>query len=214
MKTILPESLLTSDYKAVGFDLDNTLYNEKDFITQAYNLIAIEVHEVVGVDPNDFKDFLLDLWIRLGSKSPQLFQKAFDHFHIKQELRDDLLGRMIAVFRSFVPHLKLDPQIENGLTQLQTQNKKLFLVTDGHAHLQMNKIKSLGLNQWFDEKNIWISEFGLEKPDAKIATKIPVLNNLHPKDVVFLGDHAVDESFAHHCGFDFIKVNFNEEYDD
>ena len=87
----------------------------------------------------------------------------------------------------------------------------IFLVTDGNAELQAKKIKSLGLNKWFDENNIGITDKykpHFIKPSIDIIGKIELFKeNINPKSVVFFGDRECDAFFAKNAGFNFVYVN-------
>ena len=54
------------------------------------------------------------------------------------------------------------------LSELAHRGVVIGMITDGRTISQKNKINALGLERWFDEKNIIVSEeFGSEKTDER-----------------------------------------------
>ena len=68
------------------------------------------------------------------------------------------------IYRLHTPSIKIDINTKNILTIIKERDELRGLMTDGRSIQQRNKIKSLGLEQYFSD--ILISEeFGSEKPN-------------------------------------------------
>lgn len=204
MPTFSTSDIITSPFKAIGFDLDNTLYDEYDFISQVYYKLSQIIAKEAHLEQDIVYNTLCCVWLQHDSKYPHLFQEAFTQ--LKITLNDSLKKELIQQYRNFSPDLKLSKRISFLLDQLSRQSKILFLVTDGHILLQKNKIEALGLTRWFNGNAIWISEMGYTKPSIEIASQISSIQTISPQDILFIGDHQVDEEFAKNCGFHFLKV--------
>jgi putative hydrolase of the HAD superfamily len=139
----------------IVFDLDDTLYLERDFVRSG--LQAVSRHAA----PQSRDTFFDWLWavFELGSTDPiaealRYFQLSFDK-HL-----------LVDIYRNHVPDLSVDTSTIRFLMQLKQADHSLGLLTDGRSKTQRNKIVALGLGQMFDE--IVVSEeFGSAKPDEK-----------------------------------------------
>lgn len=91
-------------------------------------------------------------------------ENAFEQLNAYLGLQIDL-KEYLQIYRSHKPTLSLSEDADITLKTLKTQGCVLGLITDGRSLQQRNKIKALGLYEYFEEENIVISEeFGSEKP--------------------------------------------------
>lgn len=189
-------------YKAIGFDLDGTIYDEYDFIEQAYRSVACVLSKVVDVDNQVIYKDLCHLWLEFGSSS-NIFQKALNIYSDKYD--EETIQRCVECYRNAEFELNLSKRAIMIFEYLTAMKTNLFIVTDGNSDLQRKKIEKLGLYRWFLPENIAISgDYGADyqKPSSFMANKINVLqDNLN--DVVYLGDRNIDRMFAENCGFKF-----------
>lgn len=138
--------------KVVCFDLDDTLYKEIDYLHEGYRVIA---HKLWGADWNRWYLQMID-WYMIG-------QNPFANIcEIRKDISIDIL---LSIYRYEVTELVLPLSEHKLLSRLKGIGIKLGIITDGRQVTQMNKIKALGLDRYFDEDMIIISEsFGSEKP--------------------------------------------------
>ena len=199
-----------SSIKAVGFDMDGTLYDECDFIVQVYRPISIELSKATGRDSEDIYECLLKRWLEKGSSYANMFQDTLIEARLSQQDFETVIASCLNIFRFYQPKLSLSGRVEKILTWL-SKTFPLFLVTDGGNQLQTSKIKSLGLTRWILTSNISISgsqKSCISKPDPRMCVSLDVFNDkvIEPQNVIFFGDRDVDENFARNCGFHFVKV--------
>lgn len=127
----------------VCFDLDDTLYKEIDFVESAYREIAVSekhpelVPKMMG-------------WRERGENVFLMFNKAIG--------KETLIAEYLKLYRSHYPTISLSDGVEDTLNELRHREITLGLITDGRSMSQRNKIKALGLERWFDNENIIISE--------------------------------------------------------
>jgi putative hydrolase of the HAD superfamily len=198
-----------SNLKAVGFDLDGTLYDEFDFIGQIYSRVA----EILVTDPantNLALDFMLARWLEKGSSYPYIFKETLEQFDPDQTGYKTKIDRALEIFRSFAPTLSLSSRMKFTLQELQNKYV-LFLVSNGSPILQRNKISALGLETYFKKCNIFISgDHGkeLEKPGTALNKKIECLSpTMKPEEIVFIGDREMDKVYARASGFHFVYID-------
>lgn len=189
---------------AIGFDMDGTLYDEFDFISQAYNTVAAFIAKQYNLKKSEVYKSLCDNWKKFGS-SANIFQKTFREFSIEPDV--EMVKECINRYRTADFNLIISCEMECLLNDLKSEGYKLFLVTDGNARLQRKKINELGLNRWFDEENIAISgDYGKEyqKPEAYMKDKIKILKS--EDKVLYVGDRDIDKMFAENSGFKFMSI--------
>jgi putative hydrolase of the HAD superfamily len=144
--------------KSIIFDLDDTLYNEIDYLNSAYKEIALFIAEksrgsiIAENIYNDLRFFY--------SRKKDAFLEIISKYNLKNILKEDLLK----LYRNHYPSINLTSENENLLKQLKANGYKLGLITDGRSIQQRNKIKALNIEKYFEY--ILISEeFGTEKPN-------------------------------------------------
>lgn len=194
----------------VGFDLDGTLYDEFDFIVQAYRRVlttwSIDNDEIGNCT---ILERMLLRWIEKGSSYPRIFDETLDFLQINQNKRDEYLKNALDVFRSTEPILILSQRMEIALRNFKNKHH-LFLITDGQPLLQQNKITSLGLNDFFNSTDIHIlgtygSEFS--KPNTEVISKLSFsLADIGKDKIVYIGDRMRDQKFAKNCDIGFCDI--------
>ncbi|MRT93417.1 HAD family hydrolase [Ancylomarina sp. 16SWW S1-10-2] len=134
------------------FDLDDTLYQEVDYLKSAYKEI---------VDPYVSSRIMymqMMSWFREGK---DVFQNLYENY----DLRKNKL-QLIEQYRKHFPNIKLNSGAKLFIEELYNYSIVMGLITDGRSLSQRHKIKALGLNDWINE--IVISEeLGSEKPNFK-----------------------------------------------
>ena len=142
--------------KVVCFDLDDTLYEEKDFLCSAFNEISVHVAQQVNVAPNEIYKIMMMAYD--AHRSP--FQEINSSFHVDLSIEE-----LLQMYRNHEPSIRLSSDMVDVLNTLNHSQCVLGLITDGRSITQRNKIKALGLSRFFSNENIVISEeFGSEKP--------------------------------------------------
>jgi putative hydrolase of the HAD superfamily len=186
--------------------MDGTLYDEFEFISQAYGNVAEEMFVESGISKNILYAKLCEEWLNSGSSRTDLFQHVYETC-TGIKMNHELLRKCIKAFRISKFDLCLPYRTQMILDNLTKKNKFLFIITDGNSELQRKKMRSLRLDQWFFDKNIYITgDYGAEcyKPDLKILDYIEP--QIRVKKCIYLGDRNVDREFAERAGFDFMYV--------
>ncbi|MEY2702377.1 MAG: hypothetical protein RLY43_1010, partial [Bacteroidota bacterium] len=92
--------------KVVIFDLDDTLYNEIDFLISAYNEISQFLSNVRGVDKskNEIFDYMFSVYLR--KKNP--FEQVISFLNIQNIKISDLLE----IYRNHLPNISLNDDVK------------------------------------------------------------------------------------------------------
>ncbi|HHX95324.1 MAG TPA: HAD family hydrolase [Clostridia bacterium] len=208
LKSLFP-NIDWNSIRVVGFDLDGTLYDELDFITQVYKPISEYLAKVCSCNPSGIYNWMVRRWLEKGSSYNRIFCEVLINRGVEQNAREVIISKCVEIYRSFKPNLTLPKRSCWLLDLFAEEFHDLFLVTDGSVSLQLAKIETLGLLRWFKTENIVITgAYGKEyyKPSVLSVGKIKVLRGISPHETVFWGDREVDEQFSNNAGFHFINV--------
>jgi FMN phosphatase YigB (HAD superfamily) len=212
MKSLYP-AIQWVDVNLIGLDLDGTLYNEIDFISQVYQPIAIEISRAKSVDSAKVYKELMEKWIEKGSSYNRIFEEALSDSGISDIERKQIIETCLNIFHSFVPKIVLGEYVQDFLSDAK-KDFGLFIVTDGNAKLQEAKFFSLGLDRWIRYENFGAcGRFGAgySKPSTQILKTLEVFESeFDPSTVVYFGDRDVDAKFARNSGFMFCRVHCME----
>lgn len=133
----------------IVFDLDDTLYNEVEFLKSAYSTMARELSS------EHWKTLYADMFSRYRSKK-DVFQYLEDCYKVPKEA-------LITQYREHRPNITAFPGVLSLMAQIKQKGGKIGVLTDGRGITQRNKLKALGLLEKID--HLVISEdLGTEKP--------------------------------------------------
>ena len=161
------------EYKTIGFDLDGTLYDEFDFIKEAYKSISLYVSDIVKHSQSDVYNIICSLWLKFGSSKKDLFQTFFKEFGFKPS--DKHINECLNFYRNTQPNLLLPARCRFLLNVINKENQDIFIFTDGNKVLQRKKIEALKLDQWFKKEKVFVSgDYGREyqKPETNILNRL------------------------------------------
>lgn len=157
------------------FDLDDTLYNEIEFLKSAFKSIAIEI------EPKSHN---------------QLFKKMFDIYNSGGNTFEYLMKRypekkitmenLLYLYRNHFPKISLKEGVLKLLKSIKSKNGKIGIITNGRSVTQRSKIKALGIEHFIDELII-SEEFGNEKSDESVYKYF--LKENPGKKFYFFGDN-------------------------
>ena len=204
----LSNQIKWEEIRAIGFDLDGTLYDEFDFIKSAYTAI-VESFNFESIQKAHMLDFMLSRWLEKGSSYPFIYDECLHSFVVSEDNKVEIIQRSLEIFRTHKPELQLSNRIFQLL--IDTRNTyELFLLTDGREKLQMEKFHALQLDRFFAKEDIHISGKygkGYEKPNTLVLDKIRSLQAGIPATAtVYIGDRKRDELFARNAGFHFCYI--------
>lgn len=127
--------------EAIVFDLDDTLYLERDYVASGFRMVAnLFRAESAMVFKWLWSDFCT------GERSRAL-ERVLIEFPMG-ELSADLL---VDTFRSHDPTINTLPGAHALLGRLRSSGRRLGMITDGDCVRQMKKVTALGLSTAVDE---------------------------------------------------------------
>lgn len=172
--------------KAVIFDMDDTLYSEKDYVRNGYR-------EITDLFPN-IKDAEKKLWSLFESKKP-----AIDEF-LKEEniYSEEIKEKCLQVYRYQTPRITLYDGIKEMLIRLKEKDYFLGMITDGRPEGQNAKIEALEIRGLF-EKIIITDELGgisYRKPNETSFRIMKEYLGVAYSDMGYVGDNLKKDFIA------------------
>ena len=124
---------------AVIFDLDDTLYSEKEYVRSGYRKIAEAFPQI----PDLYEKLLAAF-----KEGKPAIDAAFEE---SGALTDENKAKAIQTYRFQIPDIRLYPGVRDMLADIRAGGRKLGLITDGRPEGQRAKIEALGIENLFDE---------------------------------------------------------------
>ncbi len=160
------------------FDLDDTLYQEIDYLRSAYRHISEELEKKIKINLFD------EMWKRYVKKE-NVFEWIVKLFGSSNS--SITISYLLELYRYHTPDIRLKNDVKKFLDFLSIRNIPAGLITDGRSITQRNKLKALSLEDYFQD-TIISEEFGSEKPDER---NFLYFKNKYPnKEFVFVGDNT------------------------
>lgn len=141
--------------RCIVFDLDDTLYDEIDFVRSGYAAIADAVRKRFGIECRDL------LGERLETRQ---FEGAFQEVVRAYRLPDDALAFMVETYRAHQPAIQPRDGVVALLAAVKRRGVVVGCITDGRGATQRNKVAALGLGGILEPVLI-SEETGHAKPD-------------------------------------------------
>ncbi len=130
------EGAVKQPIKGVIFDLDDTLYNEKQYVRSGFKAVA----EYLGISEAES-----ELWRFFEMKLP-----AIDTY-LDQIGQSEKKAEALKIYREHKPLIYLNEGIVELISDLKEKGIRVGIITDGRPSGQRNKIESLGLNRLIED---------------------------------------------------------------
>ena len=171
-----------NEIKGVIFDLDDTLYSEKEYVKSGFKAVS----DYLGGGYEE------KLWGFFEAGKPAIDQLLNDIGHETEK------NTLLEIYRNHVPRINLYEGVEDIINQLKAGGKKVGIVTDGRPEGQHNKIKALGLDKLVDDIII-TDELGgsqFRKPCDIAFRIIQTKWRLSASEILYVGDNLLKDSQA------------------
>jgi len=169
--------------KAIVFDLDDTLYPEREYVRSGFRAVGEWAEERLKLSQAIVRAELQALF------DAEFRGDTFQWWLSEHGLPESLSDEMVRVFRTHTPRITLYPDAERVLEELKP-GYRLGLVTEGRRENQQGKIRALGLARWISAVVILGEEDRAEwKPSRKPFDRMLGMLSVAGKEAVYVGDN-------------------------
>ncbi len=163
----------------IVFDLDDTLYDEIDFIKSGFMEIAKYLQN------ENYYDFMLDIFTKEGSG--KVFNQLLEQYNL-----DIKLEKLIEIYRFHTPNISLS---EDTLKLLEfTKKNNTALISDGHYIMQKNKFRVLNLDEYINYP-IFTDFYHTKKPELK-PFKMVMSQYKNSEKFIYISDNPKKDFIA------------------
>jgi putative hydrolase of the HAD superfamily len=177
------------NWRAVVFDLDDTLYPERSFVLSGFKAVARWAETYLAIPAQEGYATLVALF-EAGVR-----EKTFELW-LGERATPDQIQRLVQVYREHQPDIQPFPEIEPILKRLKG-HYRLGLVSDGYLSVQMNKLAALKLEPYFDAV-VFSDQWGRAawKPSTKPFEA--VIHNLRvaASESIYIGDNPLKDFYG------------------
>ena len=172
---------------AIVFDLDDTLFEEKDFVLSGFHAVALDIAKTANVRQEIVFNCLLEEFHKNGRG--KIFNSALRKFALIDT--PDEITRLVQLYRQHPANIIFYPGVKSLLKQLH-KNFYLAVVTDGATETQTNKVNALRLQELVDYV-VYCWEIGAPKPDTKGYAMVLDYFNIPANHAMIIGDHPLND---------------------
>lgn len=174
----------------IAFDLDDTIYKERDFVLSGYRAVA---RYLATVSPAFDYNEMLHVMTTAPLNPFDSLEEYITNRAVQQSIQYSLdIPEVVDIYRKHVPDIEAPHALE-VFKALASAGYRLAMITDGRTVTQLNKIKALGIHDIIPEENISISEsIGGEKFTPVPFERMMKLNpDIH--HFVYVGDNPMKD---------------------
>jgi putative hydrolase of the HAD superfamily len=169
--------------RCVVFDLDDTLYLERDYVRSGFRAVEKWVEANLGV-----AGFHQLAWAAFeqGARG-DVFDRVLASLGV--DATEDVIARLVSVYRGHPPDITLAPDAEACLANLH-RAVRLAVLTDGPLESQRSKVEALGLAEWCDPI-VFTAELGdgFGKPDMRAFQLIEGAVGCSGEELAYVADN-------------------------
>lgn len=201
--------------RGIVFDIDDTLYCRQDMLVHAAEI-------VLGVDIPDWQSFIRIFYDKSDINMSKLesgevsthdingwrYNETFRILGFPYNEEDG--GRAADAYLELQSHMFISEGLSQVLDKIASDpDIKIAILTAGESKHQWNKIDMLGLDRWFDRRNIVVTgDTPYTKPDVELFRMMEEKLDLKPSDLWMIGDsYKHDIAGAINAGWHSLWIN-------
>ncbi len=195
-------------FNLIIFDLDNTIYNEDNFIKPSLLKVSRFLSQELKLEGKMI--FLKLKKLKYKENDQKIFDSFLSNYKLPKQKFKNLVKKSIKLYQTYnCKNLENSKSLKSYLKKLY-KLKTLYLVTNGDYFRQKNKITKLKIHNYF--KKIYILD--RKKTDIKPSTKNlgnlkKIIKKEGAKYSVYVGDNSkIDKKFAENLKISFVKFIF------
>lgn len=177
----------------VVFDLDDTLYLERDYVKSGFRAVAETAVKSTKVDADEAFDFLWDGFLE-GSRGSS-FDALLERYPKLAQNVD--VTALVKRYREHAPDISYLPEIEPLLAELKGLEIPLAVISDGPLVSQAAKAEALGVSRYANPvvlTDAWGQDFW--KPHVRAFEHVSEAFGLPHDRLVYIGDNPLKDFHA------------------
>lgn len=173
--------------QAIVFDLDDTLYLQKDFKISGFQAVATWMaHNGYG-NRHVFLKELMEILDHFGPSYPFMLDRLLE----QAALPTSILPYVIQVFNEHHPEIVLFPGVRELLFNLR-KHFKLGILTDGRLSVQQAKVRALNLESLVD-CILYSDTLGMVKPAEQLFKWFEIHFQLRGASLAYVADNPAKD---------------------
>ena len=192
---------IVEDVRCVVFDIDDTLYLERDYVRSGFAAAGTWVSRSLGLE--GFAELSWRLFER--GRRGTIFDEALASLGVRPERH--ILDELVRRYRAHVPSIALFPDARRCLDALRGA-VFLGVISDGPLQSQRAKVEALGLTPLVDSI-VLTAEFGegYEKPHPRAFESVQATAGCGGASCVYVADNPAKDFLApRHLGWQTVRV--------
>jgi putative hydrolase of the HAD superfamily len=175
-----------SIFQLVAFDLDDTLYPEREFVHSGFTAVARHLDDLGVIEAESFLHAATSLFAA-GARG-NVFDLALERLAVVFPAAR--MGDLVRVYREHQPQIRPFAGSLRLLQLLKGQGAVLALISDGPWPAQQNKLRALGLEAYFDHL-IFTGTHGEDwgKPSPRAFQEVMKRSGLPAAACVYVADN-------------------------
>jgi len=176
--------------RCIVFDMDDTLYLERDYIRSGFLHAGALVEKKFG--NRQFSESAWELF--LAGQRGDIFDCTLQCIGLPSP--PSLIEELVEAYRNHVPAISLAPDARQCLDGLHS-GYRLALITDGPVASQVNKARALQLDRWIGLQIItdqWGTEF--RKPHPRGFLTVQEQMGASPNECMYVADNPMKDFTA------------------
>lgn len=173
----------------VVFDIDDTLYLERDYVASGFRATAAYVEHESGVPSDEVFAFL---WNEFESG---VRGRTFDILVASYpELAAVGAAALVEVYRNHRPEISIEGSLASAIERLREEDRRIGVISDGPVRSQSAKVSALGLERWTEAVVLtdrWGTEF--RKPHPRPFLHFEELWGIRGHDLAYIGDNPAKD---------------------
>ena len=179
----------------VIFDVDETLYNMtqpferafKEIWQDKYDIDMYELYTASRIHSDRVFDQVMAGTMTVDGAGVYRMQHAMRDFGF--EITEEEALEFQHVYRKHQQHLDISKTMERILNLLKERGVSLAILTNGETNHQMEKIRGMGLERWFSDDRIFVSDaVGYFKPDVRTFRAVEDALHQNREETWYIGD--------------------------
>lgn len=189
-------------YHSLILDLDNTLYDERNYLVPAYAAMARWINtQFPNISEITAQAWLLDEYNH--NRKNKLLSRWLEFLQLPESLLPDLLTILRNI--QLPQKIRLFTQYYQPNCLLFHHPFNLFIITNGNPVQQRNKIRQIDFGNLNIKEIIYANEIE-PKPGPGAIQYLIRHYQLDPSKVLSIGDQDTDKMASHAAGLDYLDI--------